>query len=120
MLRYLIPLVAFASSVARADDRCVTHDEAQAWASEIGAGELVSATDAQWQFMRGAYVVNPDTPTALPPGDRGAFARAPHTWGVWFFVDGDLYCSRLKVSGEIVDILMQVGAGEITHTGEGL
>lgn len=58
MVKYLILMFAFIPSVAHAAEECMTRDEAQAWASDLGTGEIVQATESQWQFMRGTYVVN--------------------------------------------------------------
>src|ERR1700721_1501938 len=37
-------------------------------------GQWIQLTQEQWQFLRGVYVVNPQTPPGLPYGDKDALA----------------------------------------------
>ena len=42
-------------------------------------GKWIALTTDQWQFLRGIYAMNPQTPPGLPYGDKAALAK----------VDGD-------------------------------
>jgi hypothetical protein len=84
-------------------------------------GNWVELTPAQWQFLRGIYALNPATPAGLPFGDRAALAQIADSDGALvFFLDGDKACTPMPVPHELVDMIRDVGTGEIRHVGAGL
>jgi hypothetical protein len=84
-------------------------------------GHWVELAPAQWQFLRGMYAADPTMPTSLPVGSRAALAQvAGVDFGLVSFIDGDRACTPMIVSHEVVEMLHNVGAGQITHAGEGL
>ncbi len=120
----LAALVGLASFPARADEAvkwsCTSMDGAKAMARALGGADFVTLTDDQWQFLRGVFVMAPDTPESLPPGDQAAMSLRPDGSGSVIFVDGDRACAPVKLGREAVEVLMMVGRGDIVHAGQGL
>ena len=57
-------------------------------------GQWIQLTQEQWQFLRGVYVVNPQTPPGLPYGDKAALAEVDGNPGALvFFIDGNKACT---------------------------
>lgn len=86
-------------------------------ASALGGAPFVALTGEQWQFLRGVFVMAPDTPSSLPPGDHAEMSLRPDGSASIVYVDGNMACAPMKLGKEGVDILMQVGRGDITHSG---
>ena len=81
-------------------------------------GRWIELTPEQWQFARGIFVLNPNTPPGLPYGDRAALIqRGDEKSGLLLFLDGDQACEPMAMPADGVDLLMRVGAGEIAHEG---
>ena len=78
----------------------------------------IELTPEQWQFARGLFVLNPNTPAGLPYGDKAELVqRAGDKDGVVLFLDGDKGCTPMQMPAEAIDLMMRVGAGEIAHEG---
>src|ERR1700677_476828 len=61
-------------------------------------GRWIELTSAQWQFLRGVYVVNPNTPPGLPYGDKAVLAQVEgKPGGLVFFIDGEMACTPMEV-----------------------
>lgn len=86
-------------------------------AKALGGGPFVTLTGDQWQFLRGIFVMAPDTPSSLPPGDRAEMSLHPDGSASIVYVDGDVACAPMKLGKDGVDLLMQVGRGDIVHSG---
>jgi hypothetical protein len=99
---------------------CGPIDRAGDMAKAMGGEALVTLSDEQFQFVRGLFVMAPDTPSSLPPGDRAAMSMRADGSASIVFLDGDQACAPMKLGKEGVDILMQVGRGEVVHSGHGL
>ena len=50
-------------------------------------GKWIELTPAQWQFLRGVYALNPETPAGLPYGDKAVLAQIDNGAG------GGAWCS---------------------------
>jgi hypothetical protein len=89
---------------------------------EAKHGQWKLLTTDQWEFLRGVYVVNPNTAPGMPKGDRAVLAQIDGTeGGQVFFIDGPLACSPMAVPAELIRILNQVGAGaDVDHVGDKL
>src|SRR5271168_3050805 len=73
-------------------------------------GQWIQLTQEQWQFLRGVYVVNPQTPPGLPYGDKAALAE----------VDGSPACTPMLVPHELLAMMQDVATDKIGHEGAGL
>ena len=114
-------VLAISSSSALADEaKCAAVDVPKHIISAQG-GRWVELAPEQWQFLRGIYAANPSTPSSLPVGDRAALAQVDGAdFGLVFFLDGDRACTPMLVSRDVVDMVRDVGTGEIKHIGAGL
>jgi hypothetical protein len=85
-------------------------------------GTWTPATPAQWQFLRGVYVVNPAMPLpGLPYGNSAAIAEIPgNRSALVFFLDGDKACTPMAIPRELVALLREIAEGKLNHEGEGL
>jgi hypothetical protein len=78
----------------------------------------VELTFDQWQFLRGIFALNPETPPGLPYGDKAALIQhVDDKNGLVLFLDGDKGCSPMRAPAELIELLMRVGTGEIAHEG---
>jgi len=114
-------ILAISSSCALAGGtKCAAIDVPKHIISDHG-GRWVELAPAQWQFLRGIYAADPTTPASLPVGDRAALAEVTGAdFGLVFFLDGDRACTPMLVSHDVIEMLRDVGAGEIKHIGANL
>ena len=114
----LTPFLARAadSSTARCTDISVPKS-----AIEAHKGKWIELTSEQWQFLRGVFVLNPNTPPGLPYGDKAALAQVDgDPGGLVFFIDGDRACTPMAVPGVLVGMIRDVAAANISHEADGL
>jgi len=125
MLRNALPgalaLALFARTAlaqdAPAPPRCIDASVPRA-AIAARDGKWIALTPEQWQFLRGVYTMDPETPAGLPYGDRAVLATMPdHHGGLVFFIDGNRACTPLPVPKELLDMLNDVATGAIAHEG---
>lgn len=111
-----LALVCAASpALAQSPSQCIAASAPKAAFTARG-GSWIALTPEQWQFLRGVYVVNPETPPGLPYGDGAVLAQAPDRVGALvFFMDGDRACTPMPAPPELITMLKKVGAGEIAH-----
>jgi hypothetical protein len=114
---------AFAQEAAPQDQptqsRCIYASIPKGWIAERN-GRWIELTSDQWQFLRGIYAMNPQTPPGLPYGDHAVLAQVGgEAGGLIFFIDGDKACTPMPVPKELIDMLRDIGAGTITHDGDG-
>ena len=84
-------------------------------------GRWIELTADQWQFLRGIYAMNPQTPAGLPYGDHAVLAQvAGDTGGLIFFIDGDKACTPMPVPGELISMMRDVATNTINHEAGGL
>ncbi|MGD0565648.1 MAG: hypothetical protein ABSA66_21515 [Roseiarcus sp.] len=114
----------FAPCRAHADEAsqfpCGAIERAKEMVHAMGGGDFVALTNDQFQFVRGLFVMAPDTPASLPPGDHAEMSLRPDGSASIIFVDGDRACAPIKLGPEAIRIVMQVGAGDLVHAGRGL
>ena len=102
-------------------------------AIESHNGKWVLLTRDQWQFLRGVYTLNPNTPPGMPYGDKAALAQvAGDTGGLIFFLDAEsrrfdaglgprslgmtgLACTPMAVPKQLIDYLLDLDT--IPHEG---
>jgi hypothetical protein len=78
-------------------------------------------TSGQWQFLRGVFAMNPNTPIGLPFGDSAALAQVDgNAGGLVFFIDGNRACTPMVLPHELVDVLRDIAGGKIEHEMAGL
>jgi hypothetical protein len=120
-LPLLLPLLL--PSLAYADEPvwdCKSMDEVQKAVKVEKGTDFTSLSKEQWQFMRGIFVVLPDTPAALPPGDGAQIAILPDTSAVIAFTDSGRACAVIKITAAAVKFLAMIEDGQITHAGQGI
>jgi hypothetical protein len=84
-------------------------------------GKWIELTPDQWQFLRGIYAMNPETPPGLPYGDKAVLAQVEgKTGGLVFFIDGDKACTPMRAPPELLVLMQEVATGGIIHQGAGL
>ena len=109
-----------ANSAENVANRCI---DASVPREEILAhnGKWIELTPDQWQFLRGIYAMNPETPPGLPYGDKAVLAEIQdNAGGLVFFIDGDKACTPMRAPPELLVLMQEVGTGSITHAGAGL
>ena len=114
----LTPFLARAadSSTARCTDISVPKS-----AIEAHKGKWIELTSEQWQFLRGVFVLNPNTPPGLPYGDKAVLAQVEgNTGGLVFFIDGDKACTPMPVPHELLAMMHDVATQTINHESGGL
>jgi hypothetical protein len=90
-------------------------------AIEAHNGKWIELTADQWQFLRGVYVLNPNTPAGMPFGDKAVLAQVSgDTGGLVFFIDGDRACTPMAIPGELVAMIKDVAANNVMHEADGL
>ncbi len=82
------------------------------------SGVESSITPSEWQFLRGIYAMNPQTPAGLPFGDHAVLVTVPSFDGaIVFFLDGEQACFPMKVPSVLLKLLATVKSGDIPHEG---
>jgi hypothetical protein len=113
----ILPQIAFA---ADSSTRCV---DVSVPKNAITAhnGKWIQLTPEQWQFMRGIYAMNPQTPAGLPYGDRAVLAQVDgNNGGMVFFIDGDKACTPMPIPLELIAMMRDVATDTINHESGGL
>jgi hypothetical protein len=116
-------LVALPHACLAADESALACVDVSAPKSAIVArhGRWIQLTSAQWQFLRGVYVVNPNTPPGLPYGDKAVLAQVEgKPGGLVFFIDGKMACTPMEIPQELLSMVQDVGTTAINHVGTGL
>ena len=112
------PCVAFAAD--NSPQYCVDSSIPR-HAIEARKGRWIELTSEQWQFLRGIYVMNPQTPPGLPYGDKAVLAEVDDSsTGLVFFIDGDKACTPMRAPPQLLALMQEVASGSISHEGAGL
>ncbi|HEY3621714.1 MAG TPA: hypothetical protein VGL12_04840 [Roseiarcus sp.] len=122
-LALLIGLVAFSQGARAAGDAPLMCVDVSAPKAVVAArhGSWTELSDAQWQFLRGVYVMNPGTPPGLPYGDHAALARFEgNPGGIVFFIDQNKACTPMLAPAELVSVIDEVASHKVKHEGAGL
>jgi hypothetical protein len=84
-------------------------------------GKWIQLTSEQWEFMRGIYAMNPQTPAGLPYGDKAVLAQVDgNNGGMVFFIDGDKACTPMPIPVELIAMMRDVATDTINHESGGL
>lgn len=113
----VLPQIAWA---AESSSRCVDVSVPKNAVSAHN-GKWIQLTPEQWQFIRGVYVLNPQTPAGLPYGDKAVLAQVDgKPGGMIFFIDGDKACTPMPVPVELISMMNDVATETINHEANGL
>ena len=114
----VLPQAAFAANDP--DARCVDVSVPKG-AITARNGKWIELTPEQWEFLRGIYAVNPDTPPGLPYGDKAVLAQVDgNAGGLVFFIDGEKACTPMPIPQELVAMMQDVATATINHEGSGV
>ena len=116
----LIMLPQWASASDDYISRCVDASIPKSAIAEHN-GRWIELTGDQWQFLRGIYAMNPQTPAGLPYGDHAVLAQiAGDSGGLIFFIDGDKACTPMAAPKELLSMMQDVATHTINHETGGL
>jgi hypothetical protein len=122
--RGVLAALIVAPHVAFAQDRAVSYCvdvSVPRQAIEARNGRWIELTPEQWQFLRGIYATNPETPPGLPYGDKAALAQVDNSaGGLVFFIDGHKACTPMRAPPQLLALMQEVATGNINHEGAGL
>ena len=111
--------LCFGISAASAGECFDVSGPQKAVADRHGSWEAMSPT--QWEFLRGVSALNPQTPPGIPFGDAAVLIKFPGLDDAQvYFLDGDQVCTPMRIPKILVDMLVQVGKGTITHEGKAM
>src|SRR5271168_3418960 len=83
-------------------------------------GKWTELTPAQWQFLRGVYVLNPNTPPGLPFGDKAVLVEVDgKAGGLVLFIDGDMACTPMAIPQPLATIVQGVATAAVNHVRNG-
>ena len=103
-----LPTVAFADDASRCVDVSVPRK-----AIEAEKGQWIELTAEQWQFLRGIYAMNPQTPPGLPFGDKAVLAKIEgNENALVFFLDGDRACMPMAAPKALLAMLDDVATAQ--------
>jgi hypothetical protein len=116
VLTILPQMVLAADSSGRCVDVSVPKD-----AITARNGKWIELTTQQWEFMRGIYAMNPQTPAGLPYGDKAVLAQVDgNNGGMVFFIDGNKACTPMPIPVELIAMMRDVATDTISHESGGL
>ena len=83
-------------------------------------GKWTELTSAQWQFLRGVYVLNPNTPPGLPYGDKAVLVQVDgKSDGLVLFIDGEMACTPMPIPQPLLAIVQGVATAAVNHVRTG-
>jgi hypothetical protein len=83
-------------------------------------GKWTELTSAQWQFLRGVYVLNPNTPPGLPYGDKAVLVQVDgKSGGLVLFIDGEMACTPMPIPQPLLAIVQGVATAADNHVRTG-
>jgi hypothetical protein len=118
-----ISFVAFSQGAFASDDAPPMCVDVSAPMAAVAArhGSWTELNAAQWEFLRGVYVMNPQTPPGLPYGDHAALAQFDgNPGGIVFFIDDHKACTPMIAPAELLAVIGEVATHTIKHEGAGL
>src|SRR5271154_3431119 len=123
LLALTIGLVALSQSALAAEGASPVCVDVSKPKAEVAAhhGRWIELNAAQWEFLRGVYAMNPDTPPGLPYGDHAVLARFDgDSRGIVFFMDGNKACTPMLAPAELLSMMDDVATETMKHEGAGL
>lgn len=122
-IAFIATMVAVSNGALASEEsstRCVNVSEPKAVVASHH-GRWTDLDAKQWQFLRGIYAMNPQTPPGLPYGDHAALARFDgRSDGIVFFIDGDKACTPMVAPAELLSMMADVAGNTIKHETAGL
>ena len=83
------------------------------------ADDSVPLNGDQFQFVRALFVAIPPVSDGLPPGDRAAlFLDGASKVVMVGIIDGDWVCARFTAPASLVNLIIEVGKGEVVRAGQ--
>ena len=82
------------------------------------ADDSIPLNGDQFQFVRALFIAIPPVSGELPPGDHAALFLGANKDVMVGIIDGDRVCARFSAPAFIVNLIIKVGKGEITHSGQ--
>ena len=117
----LIVLPPNACAAENSASRCVDVASLSKNAVIARNGKWIELTPEQWQFLRGVYAVNLETPLGLPYGDKAVLAQVNNdSGGLVFFIDDEKPCTPMRAPPSLLALMDQVATAKINHEGTGL
>ena len=115
---FFVPPAAMAAT-AQSRCRMVDIDHIQA---SVSSGKAAWLTEGQFNFARALYIATPPIFWNMPKGDKAVMLDNPGGDGadVVLFIDGEMSCEEMQLGGQTRKLIDDVGAGKITHVGDGL
>ena len=118
----IVTLVALPHAAFAADqptDSCVDVSAPRS-ATTAQHGKWTELTSAQWQFLRGVYVLNPNTPPGLPYGDKAVLVQVDGgSGGLVLFIDGEMACTPMAIPQPLMAIVQGVATAAVNHVRTG-
>ena len=69
-------------------------------------GKWIELTPEQWQFLRGVYALNPETPPGLPYGDKAVLAQVGNdAGGLVCFIVGKKTCTPMRAPPALLALM---------------
>ena len=120
----MIGMVAFSegavASEGGAQPHCVDVSKPKATVAALH-GHWTELNAAQWEFLRGVYAMNPQTPPGLPYGDHAALAQFDgDPRGIVFFIDDNKACTPMLAPAELMSMVADVATHTVKHQAAGL
>jgi hypothetical protein len=83
------------------------------------ADDSIPLNGDQFQFVRALFVAIPPVSDELPPGDRAAlFLDGANEAAMVGIIDGDWVCARFTAPDSLVNLIIEVGKGEVVRAGQ--
>ena len=119
-LAFAIGLIVFSPAAFAADGARPMCVDVAAPKAVVAArhGSWTVLNDAQWEFLRGIYAMNPLTPPGLPYGDKAVLVKIDgRSGGIVFFIDGEKACTPMAVPDELLAMMDDVATAKISYEG---
>ena len=122
-LALMFGMVALTEAALASDDaspHCVDVSKPKATVAALH-GHWIDLNAAQWEFLRGVYAMNPQTPPGLPYGDHAAIAQFDgDPRGIVFFIDDNKACTPMLAPAELLSMMADVATHTVKHEAAGL
>ena len=112
MITFLISLLI---STANPADVCFDAPDFKKHAEETKSSWVELDSDQRF-FMIGFYLLDPNTPPGVPPGDKAVLLKKDGVeGGMILFLDGSKACDPMPIKQELIDLMMHLNT--VRHIG---